>query len=414
MKNKTIKDVVNSGLCISCGACAAMSPEKIAFTERHGMLLPKVNSKNNDRLIRYCPGGGYEIVKLGRELYGDATNHDIELGHYRIFCAARSLDKEIAVNASSGGVITAILLYLLETNRIQGAVVTKFTYGSSGPKTLTYIATNKKELLESQGSKYCPVVALESLHAVRTFPGKVAWVGTPCQIAGLRMIQADDRELKEKIAFTVANFCGGFRDFREARRLAELCRVRFEDINMFRYRGDGQPGFMRIETRQGEKHMLPYPDYARLTGYTKLQRCRLCVDAMGELADFNCGDAWIPRFISTKIPWSIVMTRSTAATDIFQKMRDANILETAEITLAELKKSQYDNLRSKKTRQHARRKIYAMLGIDMPVYDGGYENTRGGLLLELRIHFTYVVFGFMEKIKLYKFLDKAIHKYRGR
>lgn len=277
---------------------------------------------------------------------------------------------------------------------------------------MSYIASTKSELLEAQGSKYCPVTTLSALRTLREFPGKIAWVGTPCQIAGLRMIQEDNPVLREKIPFTIANFCGGFRDNREARRLSSLCGVKFQNIKNFRYRGDGQPGFMRIETTDGECHKLPYPDYARWTGFSKLKRCRLCVDAMGELADFSCGDAWLPRFLNTGIPWSILMARSEAASNILQEMKTAKSIIVEGISVDELKRSQHDNLQSKKNRQHARRRLFSYLKIRMPVYDGGYKNIAGGFLRELRIHCQYLVCSFLEQLRLYQFVAALLGRYR--
>lgn len=409
----TISQVISNKLCIGCGACVALSNQGINFVEQDGMPIPQINSSSDEGLLRYCAGYGYNIVNMGKSLYGNSAIYDEELGYINAYCAARTADSQVAGNASSGGAITSILLYLLDEGKIEGALVTKFCYGSSGPVPISYIARNKYELLEAQGSKYCPVSTLTSLrNIVAQFSGRIAWVATPCQIAGLRMIQEDDKELRKKILYTVTNFCGGFRDFREARRLAQLCGVNFSDISDFRYRGGGQPGFMRIVTHYGDTYSLPYPDYARRTGFTKLKRCRLCVDATGELADFSCGDAWIPRFLNSGTAWSIILTRSTAAKNILQEMVDLNKIITKDITIDELKLSQFDNLSSKKMRQYARRKLYKLLGSQLPVYDGGFKVIRTGEIKELRIHLQYLLFNFLEKIRLYTFVAKLIGRYR--
>jgi coenzyme F420 hydrogenase subunit beta len=407
-----IQQVVQHDLCISCGACAVAAADPVDFVERKGIFVPDGKVLKDTNLLKYCPGKGYEIIKMGQDCWGKATEYDIDIGRYKSFVAARSTSSEVCKNASSGGVITAILLHLLDSGSVSGAVVTKFEYGKHGPTPVSYIARNKSELLDSQGSKYCPVVNLKCISAVKDFDGTVAWVGTPCQIAGLRLRMQDDQQLRKKIKFTVANFCGGFRDYREARRLVALCGETFKDVTDFRYRGGGQPGFMRVKTREGNVYKLPYPDYAKKTGYTKLKRCRLCVDATGELADFSCGDAWIPRFLATGEPWSIIIMRSEAAMDIIKQMKATNDIVTQDISIGELKRSQYDNLLSKKTRQQARRKLYALLRGGMPVFDGGYRSGSGGLLKEMRIHCQYAIFSLLEKMRLYKYVAKLIGRYR--
>lgn len=407
-----LEDVINADLCIACGACKGISKSAISYFEHRGIPIPQLDKNEAESLFQFCPGKGYDILKMGRDLYGNESKYDVDLGFYNSFYAAKTKDPEILKNASSGGMITTLLDYLISTNMVQGAVVTKFSYGPGGPSPMPYIAINKNELLDAQGSKYCPVSTLNILQSVRSFPGKVVWVGTPCQIAALRLIQSYDCDIKNKVILTIANFCGGFRDFREVRRLAEICEVNYNDITALRYRGDGQPGFMRIENCHGKKFMLPYPDYVRYTGYSKIKRCRLCVDATGELADFACGDAWIPRFLRTKIPWSIVLARSFLATDILNQMKAKQAIVTEEISISELIKSQSDNLYSKKKRHFARSNFYSLFFGKVPVFDGGFYEIKSGFFLELRVHCKYLFFVFLEKIKLYRIVAKLIGRYR--
>jgi coenzyme F420 hydrogenase subunit beta len=409
----SIANIIEAKLCISCGACFESVNQKERFSlDFEGLPLPHFIQNSNKNSLKYCPGKGYNLVSMGRVLYGNDSDYDIELGFYKSFCAARSNDEEIAKNASSGGAITAVLDYLFLTDQIQGAVVTKFVYDNMGPMPKTFIARNKEELLEAQGSKYCPVPALEILDEVREFEGNLAWVGTPCQIAALRLFQADESILKDKIKFTLANFCGGFRDFREARKLFSICGVKPKDIVYFRYRGDGQPGFLRIETRQGVVKKLQYPDYARMTGYTKLKRCRLCVDAMGELADFSFGDAWLPRFIASGKAWSIVMVRNASAEAVINHMTDKKLLITEHISKKELKKSQYDNLNSKKRRQASRQRLFKLTGQTVPEFDGGIFDTQTSILTEVKVSLKYAVYRTAEKMGVYPILAKALNRWR--
>ncbi|MBF0235266.1 MAG: Coenzyme F420 hydrogenase/dehydrogenase, beta subunit C-terminal domain [Desulfamplus sp.] len=411
--SNTINDVIKTKLCISCGACFKTPAQGEIFSlDLDGLPLPHFIKNSSKNFIKYCPGKGYDIVDMGRAMYGNDSDYDIELGFYKSFSAACSTDEDITKNASSGGAITAVLDYLFFTDQIQGAVVTKFVYDTMGPVPKTFIARNREELLEAQGSKYCPVPALEILDEVREFEGNLAWVGTPCQIAALRLFQADESILKDKIKFTLANFCGGFRDFREARKLFSICDVEPKDIVDFRYRGDGQPGFLRIETRQGVVKKLQYPDYARMTGYTKLKRCRLCVDAMGELADFSFGDAWLPRFIESGKAWSIVMVRNTSAEAVINHMAEQKLLITEHISKKELKKSQYDNLNSKKRRQASRQRLFKLIGQTVPEFDGGIIDTQTSILTEVKVSLKYAVYRTAEKMGVYPILAKALKRWR--
>ena len=63
--------------------------------------------------------------------------------------------------------------------------------------------------------------------------------------------------------------------------------------------------WLGILSDDGRIHTHAYPEYVRATGVMKNFRCKTCIDATAELADFSFGDAWLKRFIGTKKPWSI-------------------------------------------------------------------------------------------------------------
>jgi coenzyme F420 hydrogenase subunit beta len=418
MAMKTISDVVNHRLCISCGACAGVSSRRAIDMTEHvsqGMILPEIRDpracSGGGLEFDVCPGKGYPIMALSREWFPEAPHRDLDLGAWHAATAARSADKRLLANAASGGVMTGIAAHLLETGRVQGVVVSKPSYGAPGPRNQTYIAHSVEDLIASQGSKYCPVPAMSILPEIERHSGPVAYVGTPCQIAALRMYQEARPEMKDQVPFVIGNYCGGFRDLRETDTLIRRSGFRPEDVVAFRYRGDGQPGSMRIEDRSGRVVILPYPEYAQRTGFIKQKRCRFCVDATAELADFACGDAWIPRLLESGEPWSLVMTRSRAAQAVFEEMIERGKLDLAEVSIEEIKKSQYDNLRSKKTRQDARRRFYRPLGVTMPEFDGGYPESASSLTLEFKVFLRHTLFGLAERLGLFPLLAKALGRY---
>ncbi len=55
-------------------------------------------------------------------------------------------------------------------------------------------------------------------------------------------------------------------------------------------RGGGHPGSMLMKDNNNNQFKVSYKDYGGYSGYTKILRCHLCVDATGELADISLGD----------------------------------------------------------------------------------------------------------------------------
>ena len=364
---------MNKKLCTSCGACSFLSDGAISMIRNNKTFLPsnpqRIPLDNN--LLKVinlvCPAKGYSIVNNAKDLFGKCSKYDYRIGVYQDFFSAKSNNEKTLKRASSGGIMTELAIFLLKKGIVDGVIATKFDYTHTSIKPITIIATTPEELYECQGSKYMPIPALTILNEVKKFNGKLAYIGTPCQIAALRNILRIDANLNQKIKYLIGNFCGGFRDLREQAFLVKLSKVK--DVTHFQYRGGGQPGFMEISS-QKEAWKYPYPDYSKLSGYMKKYRCRVCIDATAELADISCGDAWIPELSSQN--WSMVIVRNSKLIPIMEEM-SKSIITKLDISLEQLLKSQKGNLTSKKERFLSRNSLLRYLGQPLPIYDGGWN-----------------------------------------
>lgn len=404
-----IHQIVSSKLCIGCGLCSIeSSTQGIKFSKKNDCFIPmQPNIFQTSAANQICPGKGYKIVELGKELYANEAFYDTDLGFYRSFSAARSNAEDILKNASSGGVITSMLLYLLENNIVDKVSVTQFSCSEKGVFTKTFLTSDNNEIRKAQGSKYCPVnVAnlLDELHKCKEHE-RVSIVGTPCVIAGIRNIQKECPEyIQATIVLTISNFCGGFKSFSNVSRLAEIHKINYRMLKDFRFRGGGQPGSLRFVTLDEKVVSTPYPKYVGLTGQSKMLRCHLCVDATGELADIACGDAWIPRFQRDSHPWSVVICRSKYSTSIIDSMEADKKLILANMSVTEIKESQRLNLTSKKRRQKARMKLYKLFGYQIPIFDGGYYLQKTSLIIEFQVFIKHQMKQIAENMGLYLFL----------
>lgn len=358
-----------------------------------------------------CPGKGVDILRLSAAVSSQGASYDPKLGFVHGAWATHSNRPQVLRRASSGGIMTEIPAYLLATGRVRGVVATKLMYGAQGPFPQTIIAESLQELLECQGSKYLPIAACQILESLETYDGYVVFVGTPCQIEGLRMLQ-ERFDFIAKVRYVVGSFCGGVKDYRALTTTIRRQGMDPAEVVEFRHRGGGQPGSMLMEDDAGRHRQRPYPDYEADTGYPKLERCRLCIDGTAELADFACGDAWLDRFLSSGTSWSIVITRNEAATEIVNEMIERDLVTVSHIGLDEIAKSQSTNLYSKKTRQAARRRLYKMMGKPTPQYDGGFSDDHTSLLVELKVHLSHSLRNLLERLHLYSALMPVVRNPR--
>lgn len=92
-------------------------------------------------------------------------------------------------------------------------------------------------------------------------------------------------------------FCGGIHHAGVPRKIIGHHEVDEDDVETFRYRGNGWPGPLRVQTKEGATHDLTYQE-AWLSGehpwrYDLQFRCKICPDAVGESADLSAPDGWI-------------------------------------------------------------------------------------------------------------------------
>ncbi len=154
-KPENIKDVIRHDLCNRCGSCVGLSGGRIVFNDRTGRYLPVIREpldKETSQLVwEACSGKGFDFPKQKVSVFGDPEGHPF-IGHYKKIYTGFSKDPEIRLNAASGGIISTILIWLLEKKMIDGAVV----LGMSEEEpwlTKPFIATTKEDSPQSSAEQ---------------------------------------------------------------------------------------------------------------------------------------------------------------------------------------------------------------------------------------------------------------------
>lgn len=408
---KLLSEIITSNLCLGCGLCNYdKNINGFSFNNKKGINIPVLqNNKDYSIAFDLCPAKGYKIIEDAKMIFG-SSEYNLELGYIKDKYVARTYSERILENASSGGIITQILFYLLEKKIVDKVAVTKFIYTPEGPRTKTFLTSSFTDIIESQGSKYCPVDMSTFIDDFKDCDSKIAFVGTPCQVAGIRKIQEFDNQFKNNIVITISNFCGGYKNYNNVRKLALRHHIDYKNTSFFRFRGGGQPGSLLMKDIHDNKIEIPYPRYTGYTGYSKMQRCHLCVDATGELSDISCGDAWLEKYLKDKNTWSIIITRSVTASDIIQDMYKEKYIDLRSVENEEIIQSQRQNINSKKIRGYSRFALYKFLGYKIPVFDGGYKTEYKSISTEIKVFLKHKIKYFIEIFGLYKYFREITGK----
>jgi len=339
---------VTGDLCTGCGTCVSICPNnaiKMIKSADGRYYKPQIN-KNKciscGLCLRVCPGYAVDFKNLNLKIFGKESNDHI-LGNYNQCYIGNSCNYNIRFNAASGGVITALLIFALESGIINGALVTKMN--KNRPlEPESFIARTKEEIIEASKSKYCPVPANIALKEIITCKSgeKFAVVGLPCHIHGIRKLELLEPSLKKKIVLHIGIICSHNDTFLQTESLLRTFKISSNDVLKIDYRGQGWPGKMSILLKNGEIVSVPF---SQSIAYHKLwlnaiPRCQLCCDLTSELSDISCGDAWLPEvMMSEKIGKSLLITRSKKADEICKSAIRNNYIELDKIDVIKLKQS---------------------------------------------------------------------------
>lgn len=137
-----------------------------------------------------CTGKGVDYPALYQSHFGELPG-DWRLGIVDCMWTGFASDSTIRLLGASGGIITRVLIYLLEIGRVDGVVVAR--QGIPKPEEASwYIARTAQEILECAGSVYIPVPMLEALRNFRCGE-RYAMTCLPEQSAALRVLQEGKR-----------------------------------------------------------------------------------------------------------------------------------------------------------------------------------------------------------------------------
>lgn len=286
--DQNISFVPQNALCTACGACAAVCRENAVTIEENaaGYLAARIDAQKcvDCGLCRkVCPSvsENQTISDVSTVLRGSCLKSFI--GH--------ATDKAIRREGQSGGVVTALLLYLLENGKIDGAVTNQFDPEHCASKAL--YATDRQTLLESVGSYYVQSPVVQAAERVPE-GAKTAAVVLGCQAEALRMMERQGLSVPD---YLIGLVCEGTYSRRMiSDMIASTDCPPEEQPHQFRFRYShpaygGWPGNALLVT---DKHRYRIDKNVRfaLKPLYESYRCLLCYEQVNTHADLVCGDPW--------------------------------------------------------------------------------------------------------------------------
>ncbi|WDP91793.1 MAG: Coenzyme F420 hydrogenase/dehydrogenase, beta subunit C-terminal domain [Desulfobacter sp.] len=310
-----VQEVQKKGKCSHCGGCVTF-----CSAINYGALELDEDGKprfgNMDKCIE-C-GLCYSICPQTNELddeIREKAHWQEPLGKVINFNVTRARDEKILDNGTDGGVVTAILTYLFDTGRIDGAIVSKNTPQGRIP----CLAKTRQEILSSAGSHFNSSQAMlqfgkeystfspsiSALGGLRFHSlDRLAFVGTPCQIVTIRKMQAMNMVPSDVIILCLGLFCSGNFTFSEPcfKPVSQAYGFDYEDVRKINIKDE----FVFTLT-DGRQVAVPID---KLSGL-KRPACNFCDDFTAEYADISFGG------LGAENGWTTSIIRSPVGRAVF-------------------------------------------------------------------------------------------------
>lgn len=394
MSEVKLQDILSVGffnrdLCTRCGTCGGICPTG-AIEVREDFYPSLIAEKCTacGLCAKVCPGGSVDFNVLSQRLFGSEFKNEKYTGRYLEAYIGHSTDDDIRSGASSGGVVTQLLVHLLETGSIKGAIVVAMD--EENPLVgKAYIARNRQELMPSRQSKYTIVPVNRVLAEIREDEGPYALVGLPCHVHGFRKWANLNRKLEKIVPIVIGLYCVTNLEPVVTADLLKIAGLTNSHVTGFEFRGGEWPGQIRARDENGKYHALHYSNFKDgainyLTRLYSPTRCKLCTDGSAEFADISVADGWTRgnngKYLYHRM--STILVRTEQGRKILKSAVDSGVLFVQSIDHDSIYRTHIGLQKQKKRDAPARIERLRRKGRIVPEYNMRWEGTLSDSLHE--------------------------------
>lgn len=330
---------------------------------RQGLCEPAIDPEvcvNCARCLQVCGRYRLDYDELRNGVFGAGTPHPL-VGHLIACYRGHATDQALRWQATSGGMVTALLKYCFEAGLIDAAIVTGAD-PADPTRPRPFVARHVEELTPTCQARYAPSPVNVCLREALEYE-RIAIVGLPCHFESLRKAEIGHPHLQRKIALRLGLFCSHNVSLLATEFICRYFRVAKARVAGLRYRGQGWPGDIRLTTTDGrEFHASPgvFWNPMFMAFVFAAPYCLLCTDQTSELADISFGDAWLPEIMKTeKVGESVIVTRTPVGAQSLKEAAAQGYVHVEEIAPARIAESQRWPLYFKKRLIHSRYEFLA-------------------------------------------------------
>ena len=320
------EEVIETGLCTGCAGCVVTCPhDVIGYEHEEGKYIPFHieeelgldncihGEKGCTTCTRACPRFRKWEESADMHLFGRTREPDEMSGIWRQLLLTRAVDTEEHTKGQDGGFVSAMLIWLLKNDYIDGALVSGVEDDDKW-KAKPAVVTNREEVLATAGSRYTYCANPLALpEAKEKGLSRLALVGMGCQTSSPPVMW--DRKagkVSKPFLFNIGLLCS--KTFDDA-IFPELFEAKYglkkEDMVKMNIKGAFQ-----IWMKDGSFHEI---DLKECHGWTRTG-CKNCPDFAAEHSDIATGG------IGKDNDWTLTIVRTALGEEVINRMIADNVI----------------------------------------------------------------------------------------
>lgn len=368
-----MEQVVSWRLCVGCGSCYYICPEKkieVRDIYSDGIRpVPKdIHCGDCQDCLKVCPGlSSIHCLDQPEDFIQDLQKG---FGPILELWEGYASDPAIRHCGSSGGAATALALYCIEKEGMDGVLHIAAKQGIPW-KNETVISHTRGELLSRTGSRYAPASPCDGLDMIENAANPCIFIGKPCDVVGLRKAALLRSGLRDNLGLVIGIFCAGSPSTKGTLDLLAHHGLKNVDVEKISYRGMGWPGDFSVKVKEKYEPLkkISYKESWSFLQHYRPYRCHLCPDGTSEFADISCGDPWYRDIKKGEQGYSLVLVRTEKGRKILQGAVESGYLQLEKSDPKILEDSQR-SLLSKRYAIWGRLIAFKAFGIPTPGLEG--------------------------------------------
>ena len=321
-------EVVTSGLCTGCAACVVACPHPVLdYETANGVYKPfhldidggpedcTHGQKGCTMCTRACPRFRNWESEIDTHRFARERTDDEVYGIGDVLLA-RASDATLVEAGQDGGFVSALLIYALENDVIDAALVSGLEGDGSTWRAEPRVVRTREEVIATAGSRYTYSANLLAYpEAAEGGAERIALVGMGCMASAPGAMQTRKAgKIARRLSLTIGLLCSKTFDDAIFEGLFEAkYDIKRADIKKMNIKG-----VFQIWTTDGVFHEVPLKEAQAFTR----EGCTRCPDFAAEHADISTGG------IGAFGDWTLVIVRTDQGRQLMDALKSAHFIET--------------------------------------------------------------------------------------